>query len=209
MDNETRKTIESYDMTAKQYYENVKDKKTSLKILDEFSQLLPNGSKVLDAGCGPGIHVKKFYEKGFDVVGTDLSEKMIEMAKKRVPDAEFHVMDIKDLRFDNEVFDAVWMNFTLIHVKKSNMPMALWGISRILKPGGLLFLGLKMGKGECMIKDERYGGEEKYLAYYEKDEIAEMLEDNGFDIIKIEIHDKKTSYDTHPKIKLVCRKQDI
>ena len=46
---------------------------------------------IVDLGCGSGITSRLFCDAGFDVVGFDLSEAMIEMARERVPEAEFQV----------------------------------------------------------------------------------------------------------------------
>ena len=46
-------------------------------------------------------------EKGFKVTGIDFSEKMIEIAKKKVPQGKFIVMDVKELKEPKMEFDAI------------------------------------------------------------------------------------------------------
>ena len=63
--------------------------------------------KLLDAGCGPGAAVKLACEKGAIASGTDVSEKMLKIARERTPQAEFLRADSETLPFENEAFDAV------------------------------------------------------------------------------------------------------
>ena len=46
---------------------------------------------VVDLGCGSGIWARHLVDAGFDVVGVDISAAMVKMARKRVPEAQFHV----------------------------------------------------------------------------------------------------------------------
>src|SRR6476469_7664619 len=61
-----------------------------LRYVDLAVEGLQLGSRVLDWGCGAGKpDVKYLVEKGFRVTGVDQSEKMLEIAKREVPEAEF------------------------------------------------------------------------------------------------------------------------
>ena len=61
--------------------------------------LLPDvsGKRVLDAGCGPGVYAAWLLERGAEVIGVDVSPKMVEFARKRLGDrAEFRVANLTD-----------------------------------------------------------------------------------------------------------------
>lgn len=78
-------TRQAYNAVAAKYYDLFKDeleqKEYDLKLFDSFAASLPNGSIVLDAGCGPCAHVSGYInEKGHNVIGIDISEKCIEMS---------------------------------------------------------------------------------------------------------------------------------
>ncbi len=46
---------------------------------------------VVDLGCGSGIWARELADAGYQVIGVDISSAMIELARQRVPEAEFHV----------------------------------------------------------------------------------------------------------------------
>ena len=70
---------------------------------------LSPGARVLDVGCGPGRHAHAFGRLGFEVVGVDISERFVALAREGVPAGAavcFERADARTLRFDAE-FDAV------------------------------------------------------------------------------------------------------
>jgi ubiquinone/menaquinone biosynthesis C-methylase UbiE len=74
------------------------------------------GMKVLDIACGPGIVSKKIRERKALAIGIDFSPEMIQLAKTTLPGIEFFEADAQQLPFDESSFDAVVMNFGLLHL---------------------------------------------------------------------------------------------
>jgi ubiquinone/menaquinone biosynthesis C-methylase UbiE len=207
MDEEVEKTIKAYNETVEEYYKNTKGLKSSIEAAHKFAAILPKNARILDAGCGPGRDAQIFAEKGFKVVGIDLAEKMIEFAKKLVPKAEFKVMDFRKLDFEDNSFDAIWFSAALLNVKKEDAAKTLSEMHRVLKPGGLMFLKVKKGKGEGWQKDKRYGDNvRKYFSYYSQEEIKQKVASAGFKITKTKIIPKTEKYHTHTRIILYCKK---
>lgn len=67
---------------------------------------LAPGARVLDVGCGPGRHARALAERGVEVVGVDIAQAFIDLARADAPaGARFERMDARDLTFDAE-FDA-------------------------------------------------------------------------------------------------------
>jgi 2-polyprenyl-3-methyl-5-hydroxy-6-metoxy-1,4-benzoquinol methylase len=80
--------------------------------------LLPEvqGKRVLDAACGPGVHSEWLIARGAEVVGVDASQKMIELAKRRLGEsADVRYADLrKPLTFlENKSFDIVLSSLTM------------------------------------------------------------------------------------------------
>jgi len=205
MELKSKITIESYNKTAEKYYKTVTNF-DMLPELNEFLELIHPDSKILDLGCGPGHHSKFFRERGFDVTGIDLSTEMIKIAKREVKGVDFKVMDILNMTFNNETFDAVWASASLLHIAKQNIQSTLLSIRQILKKGGHFYLSLKEGQDEYIIKDDRYSSLNKFYSFFTVDEIHLLLKNVGFDDININVTAKRNFYDTNPWLHIFCVK---
>lgn len=65
------------------------------------------GMRILDVGCGPGRHANEFGRRGFDVVGVDISETFVRVARQTAPESvTYECLDARLLGFSDE-FDAV------------------------------------------------------------------------------------------------------
>ncbi|APG86677.1 2-heptaprenyl-1,4-naphthoquinone methyltransferase MenG (plasmid) [Sinorhizobium americanum CCGM7] len=92
--------------------------------------------RVLDVCTGPGMLARAAVERGAKVVGLDFSGKVIEIARRNVPDADFQEADAQALPFDAETFDGVVCGYGIIHVPDPQT--VLVEMHRVLKPGGYL-----------------------------------------------------------------------
>jgi SAM-dependent methyltransferase len=205
MKDKKKLTIESYNKTAEEYYKIV----SSFEILPElekFINLVKSKGYILDLGCGPGHHSRIFLENGFRIKGIDLSTEMIAIAEKEVPKGSFEVMDILDLKFENDSFDGIWSSASLLHIQKENLKSVLKELKRLLVKGGVLYISLKKGSGSEVLKDNRYGGVDKYYVYYQHEEINSLLSSLGFEIISKGEKERRTFYDTNPWIHIFCKK---
>ena len=104
-----------------------------------LKRLLPDftGKRVLDLGCGYGWHCK--YAAGHGaacVLGTDISQKMLEAARARNPgpSIEYRQAAMEDLRFPDSSFDVVLSSLAFHYVK--DLGPLVRSISRWLTPGG-------------------------------------------------------------------------
>ena len=178
------KTIQTYDRIAKDFARLHKDTKWQEEF-NYFSKLVI-GKKVIDIGCGHGQEALLFLKAGFDYTGIDASRNMLREAKKIVSKGKFVLMDFYNLKFPKESFDGFWAASSLLHVPKVRVSEVLGQIRRILKKNGIGFISLKERKNldEGMIKDNQYGGSERFFAFYGLGEFERILLENGFEIIK-------------------------
>lgn len=100
-------------------------------------------TRLLEIGAGTGQDSAFFAEHGLTVVATDLSAEMVARCRQKGLDAR--VMDFSRLEFAADEFDAVHAMNCLLHVPNANLPVVLAEIARVLRPGGLFFLGVYGG----------------------------------------------------------------
>lgn len=200
-------TVESYNQTAEDYAKNVCELHPK-KASTVFTSFLRKGSKVLDIGCGSGRDAQVFVEKGYQVVGIDLSSAMIGIAKKKVKKARFQIMDMRNLIFNDNTFDGIWANAVLLHVPKKKISSTLKEWRRVLKKSGLLYIGVKEGRGEGFEMDKRYKTPvKKYFSYFEKSEIERKVKLAGFTVDKLFVEKEDHEYSHHPWIRIFSKKR--
>lgn len=92
---------------------------------------------VLDLGCGDGLNMVVLRDLGVrDVVGVDISKKILDEAKKNNPKNRFFRASAEKLPFQRETFDIVFLDSVFHHLLKYKP--ALVEIRRILRKGGFL-----------------------------------------------------------------------
>jgi SAM-dependent methyltransferase len=92
------------------------------------------GARLLDVACGPGFIAAAAARRGAAVVGLDFAPAMIATARQRNPTISFQEGDAAALPFDDESFDAVVMNFGLLHLARPDAALA--EAYRVLRPRG-------------------------------------------------------------------------
>lgn len=134
------KSRESYNEKADDY-----DKTFDGKFTAKFKELLlrkitmQNNSSVLDVGCGNGTLLKMLANNyNIEGYGIDISEKMIENAKKRCPHMAFEVSGCEDTPFKNQMFHVVTVCASYHHFPDTKAFAK--EVSRILKPKGVLYI---------------------------------------------------------------------
>jgi SAM-dependent methyltransferase len=148
------------------------------------------GSRLLDVACGPGFVSEAAAARGAQPVGVDVATAMVERARLRRPDLTFVVGDALRLPFPDASFDAVTMNFGILHV--SQPQRALAEAHRVLVAGGRLAFTtwVAQGNAQDQITDAALAdhaipveGPEgpSYHVFADADECHQALEACGFD----------------------------
>lgn len=94
------------------------------------------GCRLLDCGCGPGELVHAAALRGADALGADHSSVMVQIASANFPQCRFQQEDAERLSFAAGSFDAVVLNYLLLHV--ADQERTLLEAGRVLKSGGRL-----------------------------------------------------------------------
>jgi ubiquinone/menaquinone biosynthesis C-methylase UbiE len=173
-----------YDRIARAYPATRRAGGADVELLRELLERLPDGARVLDAGCGAGVPVTRLLAKRCAVTGVDISEKQVELARELVPGATFVVGDIAALAFADASFDAVVSYYAIIHVPRNQHATVLRGFARVLRPGGLLLLSTGAGESAGDVEDDWLGaGAPMYWSHYGRDTNLQLLREAGFTIV--------------------------
>lgn len=148
-----QKEIEYYDKKAQEWLNDKQKKKIrdfeglnpfllgSYNFLRELLKNRCEEKKLLDYGCGNGIHSIWLAKHGLKVTGIDLSEYSLQIAKENAKKegvknrTEFLLMDCENLKFTDKFFDIIFDGGTFSSL---DLDKALPGLARVLKPDGFL-----------------------------------------------------------------------
>lgn len=130
-------------------YAKMSRSRKGLSAAGEWHQLKPlfpilQGKRVLDLGCGYGWHCKFAVEQGAEqVLGLDLSQKMIEEAKKRnsASQIEYCICGIEEYEYPQNTWDCVVSNLALHYIE--NIEKIFHKVYRTLKPGGTFIFNIE------------------------------------------------------------------
>ena len=112
-----------------------------MPLLFELGGKLKRGMRVLDVGCGNGYTAGQFLDRGCEVVGIDLSEEGIALARASYPGARFEILPADDDLLANlgcQHFDLVVSTEVVEHLYAPRAYVA--GCFKALRPGGCLVL---------------------------------------------------------------------
>ncbi|MGP9536642.1 class I SAM-dependent methyltransferase [Brachybacterium sp. AOP43-C2-M15] len=104
-------------------------------VLAPMLDRLPVG-RALDAACGTGAVAAQLVERGHEVIGIDLSEKMLARARTAVPDARFETGDLTGMPLPEGSVDHVVCSLALTHL--ADLRPFVAEAARVMRPGGHL-----------------------------------------------------------------------
>lgn len=165
--------LETFDSLNIDYEKAYHNNPYKIACIKKAISLIDPGSRVLDVGCGTGIPVSDTLSKaGLNVVGFDISPKMVALAQSRVL-GQFTVSDM--LRFRPEgTFAGVFIIFATLQLSYADFHSAIYKFANVLQPGGILALGQM--PGDNYVKDASHWDETKtYVEDYDAPFMGEPL----------------------------------
>jgi SAM-dependent methyltransferase len=149
------------------------------------------GMRVLDVASGPGYVAGAAAKRGANVTGLDFAAAMVAEAKRRYPGVEFREGDAEALPFKEASFDAVVMNFGLLHLGRPERALA--EAHRVLRAGGKAAFTVwakpeeARGFGIVLAAIEQHGNKNvalppgpPFFRFSEPEEFRRSLRDAGF-----------------------------
>ena len=154
------------------------------------------GTRLLDVACGPGFVAAAAAARGASVVGLDFSPAMIAEARRRHPMLMFYDGEAEALPFDVASFDAVVMNFGLLHLARPDAAVA--EAHRVLRAGGRYAFTVwaspeqAVGFGMALRAIEEFGTTDvplpegpPFFRFSAPDETRRTLEQAGFSSVDV------------------------
>jgi len=143
-----------------------------LKVRRRFAERVAPFEKGLDIGCGTGTFLDMLRKEQPEakLFGLDVSERMLERAKKKHPEIRFVKGSATDIPFPDGSFDAVFSTMMMHHLDETEKEKAVAEIKRVLVPGGIYY-SLEFGETGLTITGRAVTGlgvlEDGHLAGFE------------------------------------------
>lgn len=174
----------AFDRIGEHYDEAFPHKEGQVAAGEWLLERLAPGSRVLDVGSGTGIPTaRQLTDAGHQVVGVDISEEMLRLARRDVPEAEFHHLDIVDLDPSLGDFAAAVAFFSLLMLPRVEIPPVLAKINGLLRPGGYFLLSMV----EADLDDTpiHFLGSPVRVTGYIRGELRDLVTAAGFEVLDL------------------------
>lgn len=169
-------TIEYYDHNSYMFITGTQNLSMG-ETLDAFLDMIPDGGRVLDWGCGSGRDSLAMAQRGYRVTSTDASQAMCESARRLIgADADVRHEAFSEL--SDSGYDGIWACASLIHVKPNELGRILAIARGALKPDGVLYCSFKLGEG-C---GYRHG---RWFTNMNETTLGKLLTDMGFAVERL------------------------
>ncbi len=179
-----RKTIKAYEDHA-ETYANYHVQSIPQFEIAKFMAAMPKKARILVIGPGLGRDADFFAREGLNVVGIDLSQKMLKLWEKRIvkKNRRFVRANALCMPFREKSFDGIWCMGTCAHWKNDEVKTALVFFWNLLKKRGVLCADVPVGDGEHWVKSIEVGNEKRFFSFWNQLDWEEALRDAGFEFM--------------------------
>ncbi|MEZ3180004.1 methyltransferase domain-containing protein [Streptomyces pimonensis] len=206
----TAATRTFYDAIAEDYAALFRDQLTGRPLdralLAGFAELVGEGGRVADLGCGPGAVTAHLASLGLSVFGLDLSEGMLAIARREHPGLRFEQGSMRHLDLPDGALAGVVSWYSTIHTPQEELPAAYAEFRRVLAPGGHLLLAFQCGDEPR--RHERPWGHPVTLDFrrMRPERITTLLEAAGFALVQQTVRAADTGQgESTPQALLIAR----
>jgi len=179
----------SYDAVAEEYvrriFDELSEKPLDRQLLDRFAVDVQGKGTVCDVGCGPGQVAKYLSERGVQVIGVDLSARMVEQARRLNPAIEFRQDSMLALNAEDEIWAGITAFYSIIHIPRDEVVSALVEFKRVLQPAGALLLAFHIGDETVHLEEWWEQPVSVDFVFFQPDEMAGYLQTAGFEIEEV------------------------
>ncbi len=186
----TVKPEEAFDKSAKIYQDKFMDVSIYAEPFKVFVNLIPTDhASILDIACGPGNIAKYLLNRKpeYDVLGIDLSAKMLDLARTNNPKAKFERMDCRDIDQIDQKFDGITCGFCLPYLTQEEAVELISNTAALLKPGGVFYLSTMVEDDNNKSRYQISGtGDQVFVNYHQEDYITKAFLDSNLEIVSLQ-----------------------
>lgn len=186
----TKNIIDCYNKTANNYardfFDELSHKPLDRTLLKTFVEENRDKGKLIDLGCGPGQTTFFLFKCGQkDILGVDISPKMVTIAQKLNPKLRFETADMLNLKYEGGVFGSAIAFYSIVNFNYDQVKIAFDEIYRVLIAGGQFLLSFHIG--DQLVHLDNFLDHEVNIDFYffETHKIVDLLVETGFQVIDI------------------------
>lgn len=162
------------------------------EVLSIISRL--GAQRILDLGSGNGAFCQQLKELGYDIVGVEVDQKGVEIARKAYPEIPFYIFNVGDdpglLLANEHLFEVVISTEVIEHLFAPHHLVRYAG--KVLKENGYLILSTPyhgyiknlaisiLNKWDFHFTALRFGG---HIKFFSRSTLSRLLEQNGFEVV--------------------------
>ena len=178
----------AYDTVAEDYADllrdDLADSEYDRAMLGVFAEQVrrDGGGLVGDLGCGPGRIAGHLAGLGMDVVGVDLSPRMVEVGRRDHPAVRFEVGSMAALPFAEAELAGALAWYSVIHTPEERQGELYAEFARVVRPGGRLLLAFQVGE-DIVHLTHAYGHDLDLRTRRQQPErVRDRLRESGFEL---------------------------
>jgi len=176
-------TFETWNKVAKLYEDKFMDLDLYNDTYDKFCELLlKKNPSILEIGCGPGNITKYLLNKrpDFEILGTDISPNMIDLAKINCPNAKFEVIDSREIENIKNKYDAIVCGFCIPYLSELDVEKFISDCKNLLNENGKIYLSFVEGEKDKSGYQKGSSGNRTYFYYHNLENLINQLKINNF-----------------------------
>jgi SAM-dependent methyltransferase len=176
----------AYDQVAHAYGERFADelagKPLDRALLAAFAELVRGRGTVLEVGGGPGQVGRYLHDLGVELVGSDLSPAMVEVARQLHPGMDFRVEDMLRVSAADRSYIGLVAAYAIVHLEPAQVAVAAREWARLVAPGGWILVSFHVEEEQASVHLDDFLGEKVSLdfRFHRVDDVMQAFDAAGF-----------------------------
>lgn len=155
-------------------------------VLDAALELLGPSARALDLGCGPGQVASYVMERSVDAVGVDLTQAMLDVARRRSSRVPLVNGDLLQLPVRTGGVDGAIAWYSFHHLPRTLLEPAASEVRRTLRREGVFVVATHAGIGQKVVEHDWHGAaEDVIITYYEAHDLRTVLARHHFEVVDV------------------------